>query len=170
MSSKISQIKLQLARLLASFSAIKTDKAVLEYPEETEPYVGLEVYILVDDEYKPAEDGEYTLEDGRVFVIENGVITEIKEVVKEEFEEVPSPDGDEETPVDAIEELRKEVNELYNVVDGLIKKVSELESKIANTDSVVEKLSKEPAADPAEIDIQKPENKLDSRLKEMFNK
>ena len=65
--SRISKLKLELAKLLASFMEIKTDKAVLTYPSEEEIAVGFEVYVINEDgEYVTPEDGEYKTEDGKV--------------------------------------------------------------------------------------------------------
>ena len=54
-------------------------------------------------------------------------------VDKQEFEdqEVENPDGSKEEDNTAIEEVRKEINELYDLVDKLTKRVDELESKPA---------------------------------------
>lgn len=82
-------------------------------------------------------------------------VNEVKEEVKEEEkveetvtteekmeEEVPNPDNaGEETDTKAIEELRKEVNELYDVIDKLTKRVDELEKKPA-AESATEEFKK----------------------------
>lgn len=174
----LSQIKLELSKLIAAFSEIKTDRAILTYPEETELYVGLDVYVLNEEgEYTPAEDGEYKLEDGRILIIESGRITEIKEAVEETFEEeTPAVEEiKEEGEPDAIEGLRKEVNELFSVVDTLIKEVSELKSKVTESSETIEKMSKMSAAMSAVEEIKAPVNtktgntKLDEKLNKMFN-
>ena len=75
-----------------------------------------------------------------------------------------------EEPVpDAVEELRKEVNELYKIVDQLVEKYSEIEEKIKSTDQVVEKLSKTPAAKPAEEVTYKSFKEIVDNAKQMFN-
>ena len=65
-------------------------------------------------------------------------------------EQVPSPEGGEEPTVDAVEELRKEVNELYSLIDELITKVKEIDERTIATNEVVDKMSKMPAAPSAE--------------------
>lgn len=57
--------------------------------------------------------------------------TETTETQEFEDQEVENPDGSKEDDNTAIEEVRKEVNELYDLVDKLTKRVDELESKPA---------------------------------------
>ena len=75
--------------------------------------------------------------------------------VKEELEDVPSPDGSVEAVPEAIVEIRKEVNELYNIVDKLVKKMEEIDSKIADNQTTIEKMSSMSAAKPAVEEIEK---------------
>lgn len=201
--SKLSQIKLELAKLLASFSDIKTDKAIISYPEESEPYVGLEVYVLDENgEYIPAADDEYVMEDGKIIVVVDSKISEIREPAEEVVEEVveepvveeieaeeapaeeempaveeapaeePKPESEEE----AIDEVHKEINELYEIVDRLIKKVEDLDAKVLGNDEKIERMSKMSAAMSAEIEINDPapvrtgNTKLDEKLSKMFKK
>ena len=110
---------------------------------------------LVDEngDRQPIEDGDYVLEDGRTVVVKDSKVEEIKEKAEEVVEEptqvptteetnveeneeptdteVENPDGTEEKDNTAIEELRKEVNELYDLVDKLTKRIEELENKPA---------------------------------------
>ena len=179
---KLNQIKLELSKILASFSELKTDKAILTWPSDEEARVGLEVYVLDENgEYTEAPDGEYVDEEERIIVVKEGRIESIttkveepeetveetvEEIVEaEETEETPteetpteetveSPSGEEETVPDAVEELRKEVNELFEIIHQLIGKVSELESRIGESDERIEKMSKMSAANPAEVEIE----------------
>lgn len=174
---KLNQIKLELSKILASFSELKTDKAILTWPSDEEARVGLEVYVLDENgEYTEAPDGEYIDEEERIIVVKEGRIESIttkveepeetveetvEEIVEaEETEETPteetveSPSGEEEPIPDAVEELRKEVNELFEIIHQLIGKVSELESRIGESDERIEKMSKMSAANPAEVEIE----------------
>lgn len=170
--NKLNKIKLELSKILASFSEIKTDKAILSWPTEEEIAVGLDVYVLDENgEYVEAPDGEYVDEAERTIVVENGKVTAINEKAVEEVptEEVPteevsaeevvpeveSPSGAEESTPDAIEEVRKEINELYDIVDKLIKKVADLDSRLGESDERLEKMSKMSAAMSAEVEIEK---------------
>lgn len=69
-----------------------------------------------------------------------------------------SPSGAEEAVPDAIEEVRKEINELYNIVDALVKKVAELEGRLGESNERLEKMSKMSAASPAEEEIETAES------------
>lgn len=149
----LNAIRISLAKMLAKFSEIATDKAVLIKSDEGDFKAGDEVYVANEaGDYEMAPDGEYTTEDGKVIVVKEGKIesiTDPKAEVEAE-EEVPSPDGSEEPAVDAVEELRKEVNELYSLIDKLIAKVQEIDERTVATDEVVAKMSKMPAAPSAE--------------------
>lgn len=162
---KLNQIKLELSKILASFSELKTDKAILFWPTDEEIREGLEVYVLDENgEYAVAPDGEYVDEAENTIVVKEGRVESVTPKAEETVEEtveaeeetptVESPSGEEEPVPDAIEELRKEVNELYEVIHQLIGKVSELESRIGESDERIEKMSKMSAAAPAEEEIE----------------
>lgn len=73
---------LQLARLVAKFSEISTDKGTLI--TDGELAVGVEVFVEKDGELQVAEDGEYAQENGDVIVVADGKVSEIREAEKEE--------------------------------------------------------------------------------------
>lgn len=175
--SKFTKIKLELARMLAKFSDIKTDKAVLTWDSDEDLKAGMDVYVMDENgEYAPAADGDYVTEDGKTIVVKEGRVESITdpkaEVDPEEGmstvevaaacgtkkvnaaeEEVADPmvqtDG-----VDAIDAIHREINELYDIVDKLTKKVAELEAKGTETKETVEKMSKMSAAFSAEEEIE----------------
>lgn len=175
--SKFTRIKLELAKMLAKFSDIKTDKAVLTWDSDEDLRAGMDVYVQDENgEYKPAEDGEYVTEDGKTIVVKDGKVESVtdpkaevdpEEAAKAEVdaacgkrkvetaEEPVDPevatDGDKETAIDAI---HREINELYDIVDKLVKKVAELEGKSEATEKTVEKMSKMSAAFSAEEQIE----------------
>lgn len=172
--SKFTKIKLELAKMLAKFSDVKTDKAVLTWDSDEDLREGMDVYVADENgEYAPAADGEYVTEDGKTIVVKDGKVESITdpkaEVDPEEgmrtvevdaacgakrvkAEEVADPavetDGVKET--DAIDAIHREINELYDIVDKLVKKVAELEGKSEATEKTVEKMSKMSAAFSAE--------------------
>lgn len=177
--SKIGKIKLELSKLLAEFSDLKTDKAILSWPSEEELKIGFEVYLLDENgEYKAPEDGDYTTEDGKVITIAGGkveAITEPETEVEPEVEETPAEevveeiveaaeepvadpetetDGVKETETDAIDAIHREINELYEIVDKLVKKVAELEGKTVEASETVMKMSKMSAAMSAQEEIE----------------
>lgn len=179
--STLGKIKLELSKILASFSELKTDKAILYWPTDEEIREGLEVYVLDENgEYDIAPDGEYIDEVENTIIVKDGKVESVtpkaedpveepaEEPVPEEepivaeeeipAEEVESPSGEEEPVPDAIEEVRKEVNELYNIVDALVKKVAELEGRLGESNERLEKMSKMSAASPAEIEIETAES------------
>lgn len=174
--SKLGKLKLELAKLIAQFSELKTDKGILSWPIEGELVIGYEVYVLDENgEYNAPEDGEYTTEDGKVITIAGGkveAITEpetevdpepeapevVEEVVEAAEEPVADPetetDGVKETETDAIDGIHREINELYDIVDKLVKKVAELEGKTVEASETVMKMSKMSAAMSAQEEIE----------------
>lgn len=153
---KIKSIKEALKAMIRQmeFSTATTDKGVIGWDVDGEIEVGTEVYLVDENgDRQPIEDGDYVLEDGRTVVVKDSKVEEIKEKAEEAVEEptqeptteetnveeneeptdteVENPDGTEEKDNTAIEELRKEVNELYDLVDTLTKRIEELENKPA---------------------------------------
>lgn len=177
--SKFTKIKLELAKMLAKFSDIKTDKAVLTWDSDEDLREGMDVYVADENgEYAPAADGEYVTEDGKIIVVKDGKVESITDpkaevdpdegmrtvevdaacgTKKVKAEEVADPavetDGVKETETDAIDAIHREINELYDIVDKLVKKVAEMEDKGKATEEVVEKMSKMSAAFAAEEEI-----------------
>lgn len=175
--SKFTRIKLELAKMLAKFSDIKTDKAVLTWDSDEDLRAGMDVYVQDENgEYKPAEDGEYVTEDGKTIVVKDGKVESVTdpkaevdpeeaakaevdaacgkrkvETAEESVDPEVATDGDKETVIDAI---HREINELYDIVDKLVKKVAELEGKSEATEKTVEKMSKMSAAFSAEEQIE----------------
>lgn len=156
MYNKIEKFKAALAKALAvAFGQVTTDKGILEWDGEEDLKIGDEVFMTNEEggRVRP-EDGDYTIEDGKVIRVEEGKVVDIldpaaevapetetePEAVEEEMaqeeemadvpvEGVPNPDTPgEETAPDAIEELRKEVNELYAKYDALVKEVEAIKS------------------------------------------
>lgn len=175
--SKFTKIKLELARMLSNFTDLKTSSGVLTWDSDEDLRAGMDVYVQDENgEYKPAEDGEYVTEDGKTIVVKDGKVESVtdpkaevdpEEAAKAEVdaacgkrkvetaEEPVDPevatDGDKETVTDAI---HREINELYDIVDKLVKKVAELEGKSEATEKTVEKMSKMSAAFSAEEQIE----------------
>lgn len=172
--SKLGKLKLELAKLLASFSELKTDKGVLSWPVEGEIEIGFDVYVLDENgEYIAPEDGDYVTEDGKTITLANGKVEAITEPETEaEVEPEPEPEPEAEETVEAAEEpvaepavepeaevveddgIRKEIDALYEVVNQLVKKVAELEGKTNETSETVVKMSKMSAAMSAQEEIE----------------
>ena len=158
--NELTKIRLRLSKLLVKLSEVPTDLGVLYKSEDGEFVVGDLVYVTEESgEFIPAPTGDYKAEKVTYKVVD-GKISEIveetvEEPVKEELEDVPSPDGSVEAVPEAIVEIRKEVNELYNIVDKLVKKIEEIDSKIADNQTTIEKMSSMSAAKPAVEEIEK---------------
>ena len=166
--SKLEKIKAELAKLLIKYSVVKTDKAVLEYDGE-ELVAGMDVYITDEEGNKvPAEDGEYVTEDNKTITVKDGkvesIVDKAAEVDAEEDEkkedepmveepmEEPMPEDKKEDEVSledvntAIGEMRKEIDELYKIVDSLLQKVGETRDE---ADERLKKLECKSLAKPA---------------------
>lgn len=158
--NELTKIRLRLSKLLVKLSEVPTDLGVLYKSEDGEFVVGDLVYVTEESgEFIPAPTGDYKAEKVTYKVVD-GKISEIveetvEEPIKEELEDVPSPDGSEEAVPEAIVEIRKEVNELYDIVDKLVKKMEEIDSKIADNQTTIEKMSSMSAAKPAVEEIEK---------------
>jgi len=83
---KLKLIKEKLSQILLNLTAVKTDKAVLNYDGE-ELVEGTEVWAVDEDGNKLAvEDGDYTTEDNKVISVADGKVTKIEEKKEEEEE------------------------------------------------------------------------------------
>lgn len=177
---KLEQIKERLANLLIKFSAVKTDKAVLEWDGDEDLKAGYSVYVTNEKgEKAPAADGEYVTEDGKTIVVKDGKVESITDPVAEvdaaedkqkcaEDENVENPDGNKEDVSKAVEEIRKEVNELYKIVDSILDKIGESR---AEADARFKKIEKMSAAKPAAEEIEKniqPETFSDKKLEKFM--
>ena len=80
---------LQLAKLVAKFSEIATDKGTLI--TDGELVEGVEVFIEVDGELNKADDGEYKLENEDVVVVADGKVSEIRKAEPEEKKSEEEP-------------------------------------------------------------------------------
>lgn len=165
---KMNKIKEALSKLIAeTFERISTDKGILALDGALEDMeVGMAVsFVNEEGEEVAAEDGDYVLEDGRILRIAEGKIAEIIEpeaevpaeeeapaeepVAEEAEEEAPAEEPEVENPTnegeesetEAVVELRREVNELYELVHRLEERIAELEKK--------------PAAEPASEEFKK---------------
>ena len=167
--SKLEKIKAELAKLLIKYSVVKTDKAVLEYDGE-ELVAGMDVYVTNENGEKvAAEDGDYVTEDNKTITVKDGkvesIVDKAAEVDAEEEEKkedepmvepmpeepaVEEPTKEEDVNLedvnDAIGEMRKEIDELYKIVDSLLKKVGETRDE---ADERLKKLECKSLAKPA---------------------
>ncbi len=151
---------------------VKTDKATLIWDDKDgDLKAGDEVFVEVDEEIRPAEDGEYITEDGKTIVVVEGKVAEIRdaeaevapeaeveaeaveaaeEAAEPEAEPIDEPEveetASEEDRIAALESrvgaLVDALNEMTTVIGNLEGRIGELEGKLASVEA--------PAADPVE--------------------
>lgn len=195
--SKLNRIKAELAKLLLKYTAIKTDKGILEYEGE-ELKVEVEVYALDENGERVAvADGEYTTEDGEIIVVANGKVSELLEkeeeieaVEEDKEEEVIEDDTDkseddtdkQEEVVDSVEEEKEddvkledvnvEIEELRLQVEELRKMVEELVAKQTETVEEMSKMQKMSVAKPASEEFEAltaPKNSGNAKVDKFLN-
>lgn len=78
--SKIKRFKAALAKLLAAFGNVSTDKGVLAWDGEEDLKAGDAVYIEdTDGNRETAPDGDYVTSDAKTIVVADGKVSEIKD-------------------------------------------------------------------------------------------
>ena len=96
--SKIERFKARLAKLLAAFGSVSTDRGVLSWDGEEDLKAGDEVYILDEEGNRSAaEDGDYITTDAKTIVVADGKVSEIKDPEAEvgtEFGAKPTDKGE----------------------------------------------------------------------------
>ena len=176
--NKIERFKAKLARLLADFGSVSTDKGVLSWDGEEDLKAGDEVYILdAEGNRLAAEDGDYITTDAKTVVVADGKVSEIRDPeaeVETEFgskatdkgeltwegeedlkegdavfmDGEPAPDG----------EYRTEDKKVIVVVDGKVAEIRDDEAEVAPEeeapaeDPVIEELRKENAQLKAQVE------------------
>ena len=165
---KLSNIKTALAKILAQFERVSTDKGLLSFDGD-ELEVGMNVY-LVDEEGNetPAPDGEYATDEGIIYVIADGKVAEIREVAKEETTgddvqpedvtkeeenapeepEAPAEEPEADDRDERIANLEAEVARLEEELGAARERIAELEREN-------EELKNKPAAEPATEEFEK---------------
>lgn len=100
--SKLQKIRAGLARLLAQFGNVTTDKGILAWDGDEDLKAGDRVYIEDQDGNRtdPA-DGDYRTEDGKTIVVENNQVAEIRDPEAEVAPQGEDGDGTREDDVNA---------------------------------------------------------------------
>lgn len=130
---KFTQLKLKLAQMIAKMAELETDKATLVWAEERDLEAGMEVYVLKDEEYVPAEDGEYITKDNKVITVKDGKVESITDPIAE-----VAPEETSEEPVKEEVEMSEE---LYPIVADMINKMAELENRVVALESKLMEVS-----------------------------
>lgn len=82
--SKFKKFKAALARVLAEFATVTTDKGVLSWDGDDDLKAGDSVYVEdADGNRTPAENGDYKTTDGKVIKVEDGKVSEITDAEAE---------------------------------------------------------------------------------------
>lgn len=146
----VKKLKAELSALIGGevkCAAVKTDKAILVHDAE-ELEVGIDVFVEDEEGNRtPAPDGEYVTEGRTKIVVADGKvkeITEIEEGGETETEAETEVKAEEESPYltrEEAKEIYKEINELYKLVDGLMKKVGADRDALDGRLTKVEKMS-----------------------------
>lgn len=141
MKINLEKMKRTLAKIVAKFAQLTTDKGVLTFGGD-EPKVGDDVYLLREDgEVIDAPDGEYTAEDGRVIVVADGAISDIRE--KMDAEEDPNQvadDVDIHNLAAEVDRIKEELDHKKDEIAELKDRVAALEDKAGQTEEAMRKL------------------------------
>jgi len=178
--NKIERFKAKLARLLADFGSVSTDKGVLSWDGEEDLKAGDEVYILdAEGNRLAAEDGDYITTDAKTVVVADGKVSEIKDPeaeVETEFgskatdkgeltwegeedlkegdavfmDGEPAPDG----------EYRTEDKKVIVVVEGKVAEIKDDEAEVAPEEEA-------PAEDPVIEELRKENAELKAQVKDL---
>lgn len=171
--SKIERFKARLAKLLAAFGSVSTDRGVLSWDGEEDLKAGDEVFILDEEGNRSAaEDGEYITTDAKTIVVADGKVVEIKDPEAEvgtEFGSKPTDKGEltwegeedlKEGDAVFIEgepapdgEYKTEDGKTIVVVEGRVAEIRDAEAEVApEADEELAALRQENAALKAEVD------------------
>lgn len=142
----VKKLKAELSALIGGevkCAAVKTDKAILVHDAE-ELEVGIDVFVEDEEGNRtPAPDGEYVTEERTKIVVADGKVKEITEI-EEGGEAETEVKAEEESPYltrEEAKEIYKEINELYKLVDGLMKKAGTDRDALDRRLTKVEKMS-----------------------------
>lgn len=88
--SKINRFKAALARMLAAFGNVSTDKGILAWDGDEDLKAGDDVFIEdADGNRTTAPDGDYLTSDAKTIVVEGGKVAEIRDPEAEVSPEEP---------------------------------------------------------------------------------
>lgn len=168
--AKLEKLKTRLAKLLAEFGVVSTDKGALYWDGDEDLKAGDMVHKESESGVRSAApDGQYTTEDGKTIVVVDGKVSEIVDPKAEvdgagETDPAgstePTPPKDDPSPGDAeLQEIRKEIGDIRDMVEKLM-------GAIESTKSDVKAMKQAPAASSAHEEFKNltPGKTGDSRL------
>ena len=145
---------LKLAKMVMQFTEQQTDKGTLTFHGELA--VGTEVYIEVNGEYQPAQDGDYMTETQKI-TVKDGKVEELEVI------EMPEPEP--------IEEMVEEVEPEPTIEPEPTVEPDERDTKIAELQAEIARLTDEIAVKDGEIEQLKGENEqLKTEVETLKNK
>lgn len=145
---------LKLAKMVMQFTEYQTDKGNLTFDGELA--VGTEVYIEVEGEYQPAPDGDYMTETQKI-TVKDGKVEEIEAI------EIPEPEP--------IEEMADELEPEPTIEPEPTVEPDDRDTKIAELQAEVARLTEELAVKDTEIENLRGENEqLKTEVETLKNK
>ena len=113
--SKLKQLRAALARVIAEFGSITTDKAVLHWDGDEDLKAGDRVYVEdAEGNRTGAEDGDYVTPDNKTIVVVDGAVSEIRDPEAEVApQEDPANEG-EEAPEQMARQRASKFEESYD--------------------------------------------------------
>lgn len=145
---------LKLAKMVMQFTEQQTDKGTLTFDGELA--VGTEVYIEVEGEYQPAQDGDYLTETQKI-TVKDGKVEELEAI------EMPEPEP--------IEEMVEEVEPEPTIEPEPTVEPDERDTKIAELQAEVARLTEELSVKDTEIERLNGENEqLKTEVETLKNK
>ena len=159
MAIDFKKLKRTLAKIIAKFAQVTTDKGVLTWEGDLE--IGKDVYLLREDgEITDAEDGEYIAEDGRTIVVVDSKVAEIREKAEEPAEEPVEAAEEDPTEIADDVDIHNLAAEVERIKDELAHKkeeIAELKDRVAalegKTGETEEALRKMTSAKPAHEEV-----------------
>ena len=144
--NSIQEIKNTLSKLLRLSKEVKCGTLILTdgtnvsiSSEELE--IGAEVYMLDDlGNQTPCNDGDYVLQDGRTFTVVEGKISEIKGITEDKPEDGDTTTAVAETLTADLPEAEAETEDGAGVDGDLMKRVADLETKLADVLDLISKM------------------------------
>lgn len=112
--SRISKLKTALARIMAQFGSVTTDKGVIYWDGEDDLKAGDRVQVEdAEGNRTDAADGEYVTGDGKTIVVADGVVAEIRDPEAEVAPEGEDPAEEESAQMRRFNAIRAAFDESY---------------------------------------------------------